>query len=306
MVTPSPSDLIIVGGGPAGCAAAVMAASVGMRSVLVEPHTLCHTLRRIPALDNVLGFTTGPALADAITADVHRGGLCEVLLGEHAEHLDADGDEVTLRLSSGRPLTAPFAVVATGVRPAHLTEAPWISHSSAHLAAPPLWEADPSALANRTVLVLGADRPLGTLLRAHPDLPTRLLVLHPASDDYKAEEADHDTRVELVRVSQVSLEAQPDGTVTATGTTDGEQPGHWQADAVFRNTGSMPAVLKGVLTSDASGYCPPDRQHQRVLTVGDLRSSRGQRIMIATGSGSEAALHAYYTTRLGQRQIAGG
>ncbi|CAM5436669.1 hypothetical protein SVIOM342S_06466 [Streptomyces violaceorubidus] len=30
------TDLLIVGGGPAGCAAAVMAASVGMRSVLIE------------------------------------------------------------------------------------------------------------------------------------------------------------------------------------------------------------------------------------------------------------------------------
>lgn len=71
--TPPPpsSDLIIIGGGPAGCAAAVMAASVGLRSVLIEPVSLCHTLRRIPAINNVLGgHTTGPALADAVTTDV--------------------------------------------------------------------------------------------------------------------------------------------------------------------------------------------------------------------------------------------
>src|SRR6478736_3792185 len=48
------TDLIIIGGGPAGCAAARMAASVGMRSVLIEPDTLCRNLYRIPALNNVL------------------------------------------------------------------------------------------------------------------------------------------------------------------------------------------------------------------------------------------------------------
>ncbi|NEE06615.1 FAD-dependent oxidoreductase, partial [Streptomyces sp. SID7499] len=35
--TPLDTDLIIIGGGPAGCAAARMAAGVGMRSILVEP-----------------------------------------------------------------------------------------------------------------------------------------------------------------------------------------------------------------------------------------------------------------------------
>lgn len=64
------TDLIIIGGGPAGCAAARMAASVGMRSVLVEPDRLCRNLYRISALNNVLsGYTSGPELAEAIIAE---------------------------------------------------------------------------------------------------------------------------------------------------------------------------------------------------------------------------------------------
>lgn len=55
------TDLIIIGGGPAGCAAARMAASVGMPSILVEPDRLCRNLCRIPALNNVPGrCTSGP------------------------------------------------------------------------------------------------------------------------------------------------------------------------------------------------------------------------------------------------------
>ena len=65
------TDLIIIGGGPGGCAAARMAASVGMRSILIEPDRLCRNLYRIPALNNVLGgHTSGPELADSIVAEL--------------------------------------------------------------------------------------------------------------------------------------------------------------------------------------------------------------------------------------------
>ena len=63
------TDLLVIGGGPAGCAAVRTAAGVGLRTVLVEPDRLCPNLYRVPALDNVLGgHTSGAALADAITA----------------------------------------------------------------------------------------------------------------------------------------------------------------------------------------------------------------------------------------------
>lgn len=53
----------------------------------------------------------------------------------------------------------------------------------------------------------------------------------------------------------------------------------------------------GDVTRAPDGYCPPTDQHPRVLVAGDLRSARFQRIMTALGSGSEAALHAYYAAR---------
>jgi len=86
------TDLVIFGGGPAGCAAAVMAAGLGPHSALVEPKALGHTPHRIPALDNVLGFASGPGYADD-HVEVHLAG-------------------------SDRTVTGQFAVVATGQRPA--------------------------------------------------------------------------------------------------------------------------------------------------------------------------------------------
>lgn len=300
-VPPTDTDLLIIGGGPAGCAAAVMAASVGMRSLIVEAAVLCRKLHHIGAVNNVLGgFATGPGLADAIIADVHRSPLCRVELGQPVTSVHAGHGQVEARLASGRRVTARHAVVATGVRPLQPADAEWISSPSG-LTLPPLWKADPAAdLSGRTVLVLGADRPLGTFLRAHPHLDVRFVVAHPPGDTYKADEVRPDPRVQLMSVHHLTLRTAGDtsgGTVTAACTgTDGASRTH-TAEAAFTNIGSAPAPPGGDLATAPGGYCPPARQHPRILVAGDLRSPRHQRIMTAIGSGGEAALTAYYAAQ---------
>ncbi|MFJ4671658.1 FAD-dependent oxidoreductase [Kitasatospora purpeofusca] len=285
-------DLVIVGGGPAGCAAAVMAASVGLRSALVERRELGTTLRRVPAVSNVLGFTTGTAFADAVAADVRRvADSCDLLLGTPATELHADDEGVTAHLAApGATVRGRYAIVATGVRAARPEEAAWLT--SAVDAPPPLWEADATVLGGRRTLVLGADRPLGTLLRAHPGVSLDLLVPHPPGDAYKAEEVRDDPRVTLLETEALDLRRSPEGHVMA-----GEL-GTFAPGTVFVNLGVRPAALPGTLVRGEDGYCPPDRQHPRILTAGDVRSARGQRIMTATGSGADAALRAYYALRL--------
>lgn len=307
------ADLLVVGGGPAGCAAAVMAASLGMRSVLVESgDALCGALRRIPVVANVLGFTTGPGLAAAIEADVARCGACRVELGRRAMRIDAleDRVEVTVENSAdpaaaGARLTAPYAVIATGVGPLAPATAGWLAEAEGR-EPPPLWEADAAAITGRTVLVLGADRPLGTLVRAHPGLRTRFLVVHPPKDTYKAEEVGQDARVELVAVRRLEL-GPPSAPLRAEALTVAGERRALAADLVFLNLGSAPAPPGGSIVSGESGYCPPGRQHPRIRTAGDLRSARFQRIATAMGSGSEAALSVYYAARgLATDELGGG
>ncbi|MFF7454977.1 FAD-dependent oxidoreductase [Kitasatospora sp. NPDC008115] len=295
MTRPSstPYDLVIIGGGPAGCAAAVMAASVGLRSALVERREPGATLRRVPAVTNVLGFTTGTAFADAVAADVRRvADSCDLLLGTLATELRADDEGVTVRLATGAAVRGRYAIAATGVRAALPHEAGWLT--STVDAPPPIWEADPACLTGRRTLVLGADRPLGTLLRAHPGTPLDLVVPHPPADAYKADEVRSDPRATLLELDTLSLRPTPEGHIAA------GRLGTFTPNAVFVNLGVRPATLPGDLTPALDGYCPPDRQHPRILPAGDLRSPRAQRIMTATGSGAEAALHAYYALRLGR------
>ncbi|SEC46592.1 FAD-dependent oxidoreductase [Streptomyces melanosporofaciens] len=300
------TDLLIVGGGPAGCAAAVMAASVGMRSVLIESgDAVCGALRRIPVVSNVLGATNGPDLAAAVEADLARCDLCRVELGSRATLIDAFDDRVEVTVEPlapvgsargrGARLTAPYVVVATGVGPLGPEGAGWLG-GVAGRALPPLWEADPAAIDGRTVLVLGADRPLGTVARAHPELRTRFVVAYPPEDAYKAEEIRRDSRVELVAVRRLEFGPSSAPVTAEVRTVEGERR-VLTADLAFLNLGSAPAPPAGAVATDRSGYCPPGRQHPRVFTAGDLRSVRFQRITTAMGSGGEAALGAYYASR---------
>jgi thioredoxin reductase (NADPH)/alkyl hydroperoxide reductase subunit F len=204
-------------------------------------------------------------------------------------------------VDGGGSYRAPYAVVATGVRPQATTEADWISQDG-EVSAPPLWKADVSELAGTTSLVLGIDRPLGTLLRTHPDLDMRLLVVYPPAERYKADEVRADPRVVLLPTTQLTLRHDPDGTLHAhTGeehhTGEAHHTGEehrFAGNHVYLNLGSRPVVPGGDVRTDESGYCPPGIQDPRILIAGDLRGARYQRIMTAFGSGAEAALTAYY------------
>ena len=276
------SDLVVVGGGPAGCAAAVMASSLGLRCGLIEPHALGYRVDGIAAIDNVLGGSaTGRELAWRIAADVANARTCTVLLGVRATAVRAADDAVTVELSDGGRYRAPYAVVATGTRPLRMDEVDWIHHNAA-MEFPAVWRARPADLAGVDSVVLGADRPLGTVLRAHPIVPMRLLVLYPPGEQYKADEVADDPRVTLAPVDRLDLARDPRVT---------------KAGRVLLNLGSRPVVPDGDLVPDASGYCPPSAQHPRILVAGDLRGARYQRIMAAFGSGAEAALTAYYSLR---------
>ncbi|MFC9755234.1 FAD-dependent oxidoreductase [Streptomyces sp. NPDC056921] len=291
------TDLIIIGGGPAGCAAARMAASVGMRSILIEPDRLCRNLYRIPALNNVLGgYTSGPELADSIVAELKSTELCRLDLGRHVTALHADDDQVTATVDASTRLTAPYAIVATGVGPLQPRDVPWITAPDS-LTLPPLWQAEADDAEGRTLLVLGGDRPIGTFLRAHPTTDTRLLVAYPATDAYKIEEIREDSCVTLLPVEHLTLSCGEGTQVSAKTVGQDGARRTVTADAAYLSIGNAPTAPPGDLTRGTDGYCPSTDQHPRVIVAGDLRSARFQRIMTALGSVSEAALHAYYAAR---------
>ncbi|WP_031511039.1 NAD(P)/FAD-dependent oxidoreductase [Streptomyces megasporus] len=293
------ADILIVGAGPAGVAAALMATSLRLRTVVVEAKQVGGKLHTVSTVENVPGgWSTGPQLAQALAADLERleeDHRC-TLLRTHAVAVSGHEDHAELTLDDRRTLTAQAIVVATGVATLTPADASWVTAPDG-FASPPLWRTSPDTLTDRTY-VLGADRPLGTWLRAYPKAPNTLHVLHPPSDDYKTDEVRDDERIRLVPVSHVTITKPTygEGWVVEVDSRDGQRTAY-AATAVLNNLGAKPAALEGLLQEE-DGYCPTDRQHERIRVAGDLRSARYQRIATAQGSGAEAVLACYYATML--------
>jgi thioredoxin reductase (NADPH) len=110
-------DLVIVGGGPAGLAAAVYGASEGLRTTLIERHAPGGQAGQSTRIENYLGFPTGLTgtdLAQRALRQARRFGAEIVYLREAAE-LRADGDERVVALSDGTELRAPTVLLSCGV-----------------------------------------------------------------------------------------------------------------------------------------------------------------------------------------------
>lgn len=293
------TDLIVVGAGPAGTAATLMGVSLGMRVRLIEQNTqIGGKLRHIGALDNVPGnWRTGPDLAAAYAEDLERIAPTNLLhrTTGTVTTVTADNEQAHAQLADGTRYSAAALIAATGVTTLSPDDVDWIDMPIRSRPAP-LWRTGPAELAE-AVWLLGADRPLGTWLRAHPNARCTLNVLCPPADDYKAVEVADDPRVNLVRCREVLITDSRNSKWKITAWDRSGVPRQYIAGTVLCNLGNQPAAVTGLGQGD-DGYCPPELQHPRLLTAGDLRSARFQRIVTAQGSGAQAALARYYDTAL--------
>jgi thioredoxin reductase (NADPH) len=110
-------DLVIVGGGPAGLAAAVYGASEGLRTVLVEREAPGGQAGQSSLIENYLGFpqgVSGSDLAFRAHTQASRFGA-EMLSVREVEGLEARGPQRVVKLVGGGELAAHTVLIATGV-----------------------------------------------------------------------------------------------------------------------------------------------------------------------------------------------
>jgi thioredoxin reductase (NADPH) len=110
-------DLTIVGAGPAGLAAAVYAASEGLRAVAIEAVAPGGQAGTTSMIENYLGFPqgiSGSELATRATAQARRFGA-EVLLARPLVDISRDGTDYLARLSDGKSVRSRALLVASGV-----------------------------------------------------------------------------------------------------------------------------------------------------------------------------------------------
>jgi thioredoxin reductase (NADPH) len=110
-------DLAIVGGGPAGLAAAVYGASEGLRTVMIEREAPGGQAGMSSRIENYLGFPsglTGADLARRAVVQARRFGV-EIISAE-ATAVRIDGPYRFLKLANGEELSCHALLVATGVQ----------------------------------------------------------------------------------------------------------------------------------------------------------------------------------------------
>ena len=111
-------DLAIIGGGPAGLAAAVYGASEGLHTVMVEREAPGGQAGMSSRIENYLGFPTGLSGADLARRAVvqaQRFGV-EILSPQEARSVRTEGSYRIIKLADGSEISCHALMVATGVQ----------------------------------------------------------------------------------------------------------------------------------------------------------------------------------------------
>jgi thioredoxin reductase (NADPH) len=110
-------DLVIIGGGPAGLAAAVYGASEGLRTVMIEKEAPGGQAGMSSRIENYLGFPSGLSgsdLARRAVTQARRFGV-EILTPQAATAVLVKGSSRMITLADGNELGSKVLLIATGV-----------------------------------------------------------------------------------------------------------------------------------------------------------------------------------------------
>ncbi|MFL5817299.1 MAG: FAD-dependent oxidoreductase [Conexibacter sp.] len=316
-------DLVIVGGGPAGLAAAVYGASEGLRTVMVEREAPGGQAGMSSRIENYLGFPAGLSgsdLARRATDQARRLGA-ELLTVPDARALRVEGSGRFVELTGGGTLSANTVLIASGVAYRKL-EAPGFTEltGSGIYYGAALTEA--RACKDQHVVVIGGANSAGQAAvyfsgwAGKVTMLVRGAGLESSMSQYLIEQIAGLENVEVRTRSQAVAAEGEDGhlrALTIRGA-DGSETVE-QADACFVFIGAAPRTdwLSEVVARDERGFILagadaraagwPLRRDPYVLessvpgvfVAGDVRARSIKRVASAVGEGSMAVslIHEY-------------
>jgi thioredoxin reductase (NADPH) len=323
-------DLVIVGGGPAGLAGAVYAASEGLRAVLIEraaPGGQAGTSSRI---ENYLGFPgglSGADLARRATTQARRFGA-EILSAQEVVAVRRDDPYRTVRLADGTELSCYAVLFTAGMEVRELDVpgmAPLVGTSVYYGAA--LTEA--ARYRSRDVIVVGGANSAGqgALFFSRYVRKVTMVIrgsgLH-AMSQYLIDRIEETANIEVLTGTQIVGVHGSDCLESVTlAESGGSTTREMRADAMFIFIGTAPrsGIVTDLVARDAEGFVltgpdvlihgerPKDWPLERdpfpfetsvpgIFAAGDVRHGSGKRVAAAVGDGSAAIgmVHRYLET----------
>jgi len=314
-------DLVVVGAGPSGLAAAVYGAPEGLDVLVVESTAPGGQAGASSKIENYLGFPmgiSGQELAGRayIQAEKFRA---QVIIAKGATRLACDRKPYALELSDGQRLPARAVIIATGAeyRRLPINSLPRFEGAGVYYAATFM---EAQLCAGEEVIVVGAGNSAGqaAVFLARTARRVHMLIRSQGLADTMSRYLirrieDHPAIVRHVHTEIVSFEGN--GHLERVGWRD-NRSGRTETQGirhVFAMTGAVPSTrwLAGCLALDAKGFIktgpdlsPEDLATARwplarpphlletslpaVFAIGDVRAGSLKRVASAVGEGSIA------------------
>jgi thioredoxin reductase (NADPH) len=324
-------DMVVVGGGPAGLAAAVYGASEGLGTLLVERAAPGGQAGTSSFIENYLGFpdgVTGAELARRAAAQARRFGV-EILTAQEAVRVRRNDPYRVVELADGSELSCYAVVIATGMEVRRL-EVPgleeWVGAGVYYGSA--LSEA--TLYRDKGVVVVGGANSAGQgALHFSREARTVHVVLRGpdlgrSMSQYLIDRINETANIIVLPATVVEgVEGEGRLETVAIRDTVTQETMTVPAAAMFIFIGSAPRteIVTGLVARDPRGFILTGRDAMQegrrpkgwtadrdpflfetsvpgIFTVGDARHGSGKRVAAAVGEGSAtvSAVHEYLRT----------
>jgi len=299
-------DVIIVGGGPAGLAAALYTARMDLKTAVLDRGPLGGQLLNTELVEDYPGFESilGSELAVKMGDHARKFGV-DVRDFEPVKEIDVEGSTRVVRLESGEELRAPALIMAAGGLPRYLQvpgEKEFWGRGVSYCAV-----CDGAFFKGQELAVVGG----GDAAVEEGDFLTRyasrVYIIHRRSElraqPILVDRALANPKIKFIFDAHVKEIAGDEKVQTVRYEQHGEQK-ELKVGGVFIFIGFVPnsALFKIHVDHDEGGYILTDRNMQTsvegIWAVGDVRSQLTKQIATAVGDGTTAAVAAaaYITT----------
>jgi NADH-dependent peroxiredoxin subunit F len=288
-------DLLIVGGGPAGVAAAAYGQQLGLETLLISPDlggkiNYGFSLRGLPEVETVHGASLVHTFAAKIAPGSH--------LTQTVSEIEEIEGGFSVKLTGGEAVEGRTLVLATGAKPRRLyvpgEDELWgrgLSYSAVSHAA---------LFAGRTVAVVGNDRraQIAVLELSRQAHTVMFIVPNPQGlDETLLQRINGSGNLQLFKGWEI-VSVEGNDYVSGISLSNGRIIRKITLDGVFVELGLIPNsdFVAHLVERDAQGRVKVDHRaatsHPGIFAGGDLTNAHAEQVPVAIGEGIKAALSA--------------